>query len=114
MKNKKEKSAKPSIARAVMGMIKGGHLDTKEGKDEALKVVNKVKGQFNKSKFGLTHYFWYLSRYRRQKELGLPTDHLVQIESGKKGKAKTTKKAAKPKAKAKPKQRAQPAEVVES
>lgn len=117
MKSKKEKSAKPSIARTVMGLIHDGRLDTKEGKDEALKVVNAVKKQFPKSKFGLTHYFWYLSRFRRQKDLGLKTDHLVLVEGGKKGKAKTNKKAKAPKKAKKASKKAAPkpaADVVES
>lgn len=84
MKDKKEaKAPKPSISRMVFKLITIGKLDTKEGKDEALKVISAVKKQFHRTKFDMTQYFWYLSRYRRQKGLGLPLTHLVVIVEGK-------------------------------
>lgn len=95
MKDKKKQEKKPrnSISRLVFRMIREGHLYVKEGKDEGLKVAAAVKKQFTKAKFDLTQYFWYLSRFRRQKKLGLSLDHLVAIDGGKKQKAKTNGKA---------------------
>lgn len=96
---KKERAPRPSISRMVLGMINEGKLRTKEGKEEGLKVVAAVKKQFNKSRFNLSQFFWYLSRSRRQHDLGLPTDRLVAIPKEKvapKKKAKAKKPMVKP------------------
>lgn len=84
MKNKKvenkkvEKVEKKSIARIVMAFIKENNLlksDNRKGKyDELLKIVLK---EFPNSAFKKTHYFWYISRYQRQVNEGLGTDHLI-------------------------------------
>lgn len=81
MKDKKE--VRMTISRMVMKSINVEKLYTKEGKEGGLKVTVNVKKAFPKSKFDLTQYYWYLSRNRRQRKLGLPTDRLVVIKDKK-------------------------------
>lgn len=63
----------PSIAGIIFSSIRGNKLDSLRGKKEhknGLRLVKKaIKKYYPNSLFDMLSYFWYLSRYRKQKEL---------------------------------------------
>ena len=69
-----------TIAGFVMKAIHDGKLYEGKGKEAGLKVVEDVKKEFPKSKFSLSHYYWYISRYSRQVSQKLGTDHLYVVD----------------------------------
>lgn len=84
MKQRKQSKQKGKISELVMGIIKARGLDAHKGKDGVLSVVSEVKKRFPSSKFGPGHFYWYRSRYRRQKKAGVGVDSLHIIKKGKK------------------------------
>lgn len=69
-----------SIVRLVFMMIRKNRLYTQDGKTGAAVVIQVVRRTFpNKQNFGFMDYAWCLSRFRRQRKLGLPTDRIVTI-----------------------------------
>lgn len=68
---------KPGIARIVMGMIHDNKLDKHKGekiiRNDYKKVFLTIKEHHPAARFRLSHYFWYLSRFRRQKEFDIRT-----------------------------------------
>lgn len=88
----KQKQGRKSAARLVMGLIAQNGWADGQAKDSLARAVKAVKAAFPKSKFGLSQYSWYLSRYRRQRKLRLDTAHIVQVPAARKA-ARKGKKA---------------------
>ena len=114
-KTKEPKAPRKTIAGMVLKLIKDGKLFEGHGKEAGLKVVEVVKKEFPKSKFSLTHYFWYISRYSRQVSQKLGTDHLYVVDgpnlNKKAKKAPTASKAKTAVGKAKKVKKTQPAKT---
>jgi len=80
MAPKLKKTARPSIVRLVFAEIRKKRLYTKDGKTGAAEVIRTVRQSFPRNrKFGLLGYAWCLSRFRRQRRAGLPTDRIVRV-----------------------------------
>lgn len=94
---------KPSVSEIVCGYI-GKHrlLGRDTDKADCLAIIKEIKKVHPESKCAkkndVDYVRWYFSRLRRQKALGLPTDHLVVIPKGARAKA-GRKHGAKAKAK---------------
>lgn len=69
-----------NIVRLVFAKIRTEKLYLKDGKTGAAVVVQAVRRFFpEKQNFGLMDYAWCLSRFRRQRRLGLPLDRVVTL-----------------------------------
>lgn len=77
--NKSQRAARNSVSRFVLKLIKDGRLYRQKGKGKAGEILALVHARFPGSKFSVSMYLWYRSRFRRQKYLGLPTSYLVKI-----------------------------------
>jgi hypothetical protein len=73
-------SGRPSIVKLVFAQIRKKRLYLKDGKTGAPEVIQAVRASFpHNRKFGLLDYAWCLSRFRRQRKAGLPTNRIVPI-----------------------------------
>lgn len=73
------RTTRTTMVRVIFDTIRKQRLYLYSGKDGAHKVVNEVRSRFPGATFNVMQYPWYLSRFRRQRSLGLPVDRVVRI-----------------------------------
>jgi hypothetical protein len=72
-----------TATRLIFSLIRARKFHLNESKNSAVEVVQAVRTKFPHLKFSISQYPWYLSRFRRQLRLGLPTTRLVKIPKAK-------------------------------
>ena len=72
--------AQKSISRLVFKFLNEEKiLECDNRKEKFEKLLKMVQKEFPSSKFQKTHFYWYITRLKKQLEHNLEVDHLVSI-----------------------------------